>query len=342
MQIKIKNISKYLIFAVLSCSFIIAMNSGIPDISNLSSAIDADDSNSASAIENIANVETIANNAEQANGANPPVAPTVAKRDSIWYQMGKEFQLDHNAQSEAVRREIRRLVSDQTELYRVLNAAAPYMYFIHNQTKARGLPAELGLIPFIESEFNPNDHSNKGATGIWQLMAGTADELGVKVTPGYDGRRNIPASTKAALAYFKDLGNNFDGNWYLAIAAYNCGQGKVESAVRRTGSHNFWNLPLPTETKYYVPRLLAIAEIVKHPEKYGVKLPPLQNKPYFAEVKVDNKPALTKVAKKSGIDIKVLKKLNPDYNNGYVPKKEGTYTLLVPVNKASTVTTTKV
>ena len=168
-------------------------------------------------------------------------------------------------------------------------------------------------------------------------MADTARGLDVKVMPGYDGRRNILSSTNAALAYFKDLGNLFNGNWYLAIAAYNCGEGKVESAVRRTGSHSFWNLPLPTETKYYVPRLLAIAEIVKHPDKYGVKLPPVQNKPYFTEVKTTSKPALNSVANKTGIDIKVLNKLNPDYNHGAAPKKEGSYSILVPVTKVAEV-----
>src|SRR5262249_6307926 len=148
-------------------------------------------------------------------------------------------------------------------------------------TRARDLPAELALIPVIESEYNPNDRSNKGATGLWQLMRQTAHELGVVVQGGYDGRRNVLASTKAALAYFKDLGDLFNGNWYLAIAAYNCGQGRVQSAIRRTGSESFWNLPLPRDTKYYVPRLLAVAEIVKHPAKYGITLPQVQNKPYF-------------------------------------------------------------
>lgn len=255
--------------------------------------------------------------------------------ESIWATMSRELKLDHKAQTSQVQAEIRKLLADQGKLYSILMAAGPYIYYIHKQTQVRGLPAELALIPVIESEFNPNDHSNKGATGLWQLMPGTAHELGVKIKPSYDGRRNVVASTKAALAYFNDLGNNFNGNWYLAIAAYNAGQGKVESAQRRTGTDNFFKLPLPRETRYYVPKLLAVAAIVKNPEKYGVKLPPIKNTPYFAEMKVKKSVSLDKVAETSGTSIKTLHTLNPDYNHT-APGNVGK-TLLVPVSKAAVV-----
>jgi len=259
---------------------------------------------------------------------------------SIWSTMQDELNLDHKDQSPQVKAEIRKLLADQDELYRILKAASPYIYFIYKQTRERGLPAELALIPVIESEFNPNDHSNKGATGLWQLMPGTARDLGVKVKSNYDGRRNVVASTRAALAYFNDLGNLFKGNWLLAIAAYNCGEGRVASAQRRAGSHSFWNLPLPTETKYYVPKLLAVAAIIKNPEKYGFQLPPISNEPYFAEVKVNKSVNLEKVAKTSGISVDTLHKLNPDLKNNIVPtSNKGTTTLLVPVKKVETVKT---
>ena len=256
----------------------------------------------------------------------------VKMTDSIWSSLSSELKLDHKAQSSRVQAEIRKLLADRDKLYEILKAAGPYIYFIHKQTQARGLPAELALIPVIESEFNPNDRSKKGATGLWQLMPGTAVELGVKVKSSYDGRRNVIASTKAALAYFNDLGNYFKGNWYLAIAAYNCGQGRVDKAKRRVGSQSFWNLPLPSETKYYVPKLLAVAAIIKNPEKYGVELPPVNNKPYFSEVKVKKSLDINKVAKSSGISIETMRTLNPDYKHGMVEVK-GAYTILVPVNK---------
>jgi len=252
---------------------------------------------------------------------------------SIWSSLTSEFKLDHRANSAQVKAEIRKLQADQQKFSKILKAAGPYIYFIHKQTQLRGLPAEMALIPVIESEFNPNDYSTKGATGLWQLMRGTARELGVKVISGYDGRRSVTASTKAALAYFNDLGNYYKGNWYLALAAYNAGQGRVDKAIRRAGSRSFWNLPVPKETQYYVPKLLAVAAMVENPKKYGVKLPQIDNQPYFAELKLKKAVSLDKIAKSMGVAIDTLRTLNPDYKTGTVVPKNGVYTLLVPINK---------
>lgn len=308
------NISKYLLFAVLSCSLLLAWD--------------------------FTNVELTGIDAATYIGENFSAKPAAFTRagsvpvDSIWTTMSREFKLDHQADSAQVRAEIRKLLAEQGKLYHILKAAAPYIYFIHKQTQARGLPAELALIPVIESEFNPNDHSNKGATGLWQLMPQTAHELGVKVRSGYDGRRNVIASTKAALAYFKDLGNMFNGNWLLAIAAYNCGQVKVAHAARRAGTHNFWHLRLPQETEYYVPRLLAVAAIVENPKKYGIQLPPVNNKPYFKEVKINKPVNLEQLAKSSGTSVKTLSTLNPDFKQKKIVPTKGVDTVLVPVEKS--------
>lgn len=297
------NRSKHFILAVLSCSLFIALNAGNPEISGL-------------------------------GFITTQIHKQTAKTDdSFWSSMSSDLKLDHKTQSARVQAEIRKLLADQGKLYQILQQAAPYIYFIHKQTEARGLPGELALIPVIESEFNPNDHSKKGATGLWQLMPETAHELGINIKSGYDGRRNVVASTKAALAYFNDLGNCFNGNWYLAIAAYNCGQVKVQKEQRRTGSESFWNLPLPKETKYYVPKLLAVAAIVKNPAKYGVHLPPISNEPYFTEIKLKKAVKLAQVSETAGISLETLHTLNPDYNHGNVLPKKGAYTLLVPTDK---------
>lgn len=296
----ILNISKYVLFTLLSCSLLLVWD--------------------------FTNIEVKAAEATYTTSEAPDTKPV----NSIWTSMSQEFTLDHQAESAQVRAEIRKLLAEREKFYSILKSAAPYIYFIHKQTQARGLPAELALIPVIESEFNPNDHSNKGATGLWQIMPQTAQELGIKIRFGYDGRRNVIASTKAALAYFKDLGNMFNGNWLLAIAAYNCGQVKVAHATRRAGTHNFWNLRLPQETKYYVPKLLAVAAIVKNPSKYGVKLPPVVDKPYFKEVKIKKAVNLVQFAKSSGTSLVALNKLNPDYKQTIVPHK-GADTFLVPI-----------
>jgi membrane-bound lytic murein transglycosylase D len=306
------SVSKYLILAVLSCGLLIALKDNNLEIAESSFTTNA-------------NIST--------SGVDGHVSA-----ESIWNSISRGFKLDHRTQSKRVQAEIRELLADQTKLYQILEASAPYIYYIHKQTEKKGLPAELALIPVIESEFNPNDHSNKGATGLWQLMSATANELGVKVKSGYDGRRNVVSSTNAALAYFKDLGNMFNGDWYLAIAAYNCGQVKVQSVVRRTGSHDFWDLPLSRETKCYVPKLLAVAAIIANPEKYGVQLPHVTDKPYFSEVKAEKSVNLLELAKATDIDADELRILNPDYNRGKVPKaKDGAYSLLVPVDAVSKV-----
>ncbi len=305
------NGSKYLILAVLSCCLLMAWQNG-----NYSGNFEVTGLVRSDITEEGASVQ----------------AEVTKPVDTIWNSISRDLNLDHQTQSSQVKAEIRKLLADRKKLHEILQAAGPYIYFIHKQTQARELPAEIALIPVIESEFNPNDHSNKGATGLWQLMPRTANELGIKVKSSYDGRRNIVASTKAALAYFRDLGHTFKGNWYLAIAAYNCGQVKVRSAERRAGSSSFWNLRLPRETKIYVPKLLAVAAIVKNPEKYGIQLPPISNEPYFTELKVKQPVNLVHVAKSSGISINTLHKLNPDYNHGILPTK-GIYTLLVPVDK---------
>lgn len=296
--------TKYLISAVLSLTLLLTLDGGNTDFIKLGSLPETH----------------IRTNTKPVN--------------SIWSSISSELNLDHKTESSRVQAEIRGLLADRSKLYQILKAAGPYIYFIHKQTQERGLPAELALIPVIESEFNPNDRSNKGATGLWQLMPQTARELGIKVKSGYDGRRNVIASTKAALAYFKDLGIFFNGNWDLAIAAYNCGQGKVLSVQRRTGNKNFWVLPLPSETKHYVPKLLAVAAIVKNPEKYGVQLPHINNEPYFTELKVTKTVKLGQVAKSSGVSVETLHTLNPDYNHGNVPKKNNTVSLLVPAKKS--------
>lgn len=317
------NVSKSVVLAVLSGSLFLAI---------LGDRVDAPGFFSTVAYER-ADAKSVLMPQPQpvANALSPLAKPAPKAVGSIWDSLSPELMLDHKVQLSQVQAEIRKILADRAKLNSILKSAGPYIYFIHEQTKARGLPAELALIPVIESEFNPNDHSTKGATGLWQIMPQTAQELGIKIRSSYDGRRNVMASTKAALAYFKDLGQTFNGNWYLAIAAYNCGQVKVASAAHRVGSHSFWNLNLPQETKLYVPRLLAVAEIVKHPEKYGVRLPPINNAPYFAEVKVKKAVNLSKVAEVSGVSMATLHTLNPDFNHGTVANK-GTYTsLLVPV-----------
>lgn len=244
------------------------------------------------------------------------VTVSSATATSIWGAIGKQLKMNHYVNQSQVKKEIKILLSDKKKFQSILKDSAPYIYYIYTQTKIKHLPAEIALIPIIESEFNPNDHSNKGAIGLWQLMPQTARELGIKVNGNYDGRRNVIESTRAALAYFVDLGKFFKSNWYLAIAGYNCGQFKVRSVTRHLGTTNFWRLPLPRETKLYVPKLLAVAEIISHPQKYGVTIPVIGNKPFFTAVTVQKTVSLKSYANQHHINLATLKSLNPDYKSG--------------------------
>ncbi len=333
------NLSKSIILAVVSFGFLITWNvNTITEITNITRyTAEMSTADTSTADMSTTDMSTAEMSTAEMSDKKPKAAKAdVSTADSIWSSISYKLKLDHRAQSAQVQAEIRKIVADQAKFNSILHTAGPYIYYIYQQTQMRGLPAELALIPIIESEFNPNDRSKAGASGLWQLMPQTAHELGVKMKSGYDGRRNVIASTKAALAYFNDLGILFKGNWYLAIAAYNCGQVRVKSAMRKSGSDSFWNLPLPQETKYYVPRLLAIAAILKNPKKYGVKIPLIDNKPFFSELEVKKSVSLAQVAKTANINLDTLHALNPDYDRKQTVKKEATV-LLVPVNKVSTV-----
>lgn len=257
---------------------------------------------------------------------------------SIWEKISSDFSIDHKATDKRVQGEIHKLLSNRKHFTKVLKDAAPYIYYIYQQTQAYDLPSEIALIPFIESEFKPANRSPVGALGLWQLMPGTARELGVKVTRGYDGRRNVIDSTDAALRYFHTLGQTFNNNWHLAIAAYNAGPGRVSHAKKRAGSSNFFMLPLPRETRLYVPRLLAVAEIIAHPNKYNVQLPPVLNQPYFSKVTIEKPATLNSLARKSGIELKKLRTLNPDVRPGMkTPVIHGKRSVLVPIEKVTAV-----
>ncbi len=268
----------------------------------------------------------------QKQARSNPTTPTV------WQSMSQKFALNHNTFRPAVMREIRKYQSHQGALYQVLQQGAPYIYYVYEQTVKKNLPAEIALLPVIESEFDPKARSYVGATGLWQLMPATATAMGVKINSAYDGRSDIVASTDAALSYLSDLGNMFKSDWYLAIASYNCGQGKVlyVKKGRRSwfGQSLYWSLPLPQQTREYVPKLLALAEIIQNPKKYGVKLPEIENAPKLATVKVDNKVDLAKAAETAGVSLQTIKALNPGYKSTKLTVK-GTLNIVIPVEKAT-------
>jgi membrane-bound lytic murein transglycosylase D len=256
---------------------------------------------------------------------------------NLWNHMRKDLKMTSYANNSKVRQQIRWYQHHQADLNHVIAESAPYIYYIYQQTQKRHLPAELALIPVIESAYNPYAKSQVGALGLWQMMPQTASGYGLKRNWWYDGRKDVVASTGAALHYFTYLHSHFNNDWLLAIAAYNCGQGTVSSCRRHNQHHhhagNFWNLPLPHETKDYVPRLLAVAAIVKNPGRYHIHLAPINDAPYLEQVNVRSSITLSKAAKLAEVPVTTMKVLNPGIQHGTTDPK-GPYTILVPQEKA--------
>lgn len=222
-------------------------------------------------------------------------------------------------------------------LNRVAERARPYLYYIVSEAERRGVPAEIALLPVVESAFKPFAYSHGRAAGIWQFIPGTGRMYGLEQNWWYDGRRNVYAATDAALSYLQQLHRNLDGDWMLALAAYNSGGGTVRKAIRRNKRQgkptDFFSLRLPAETRGYVPRLLAIARIIKNPAAYSLKLESIPNTAYFTKVDIGGQIDLALAAELAGMELDELYLLNPGYNR-WATAPKGPHYLLVPVDKA--------
>lgn len=254
--------------------------------------------------------------------------------DNLWDALREEFALPHYETIPAVQDKIDWYMSNQEYLLRSASRAAPYLYYILQQVKKKHLPAELVLLPIVESGYNPFSISYMGASGIWQLMPDTASGLGVKQDFWFDGRRDLIASTRAALNYLAYLQSFFEGNWLLAIAAYNTGEGNVLAAIKRNiregRDTDFWSLSVAQQTRDYVPSVLALAAIISHPEQYPIYFPPVRNAPYLAQVDVGTQINLKFAAALAGISYRKLMQLNPGFNRTSMSNK-GPYKLVLPI-----------
>lgn len=270
--------------------------------------------------------------------ADPPASyeQMAGTGGSIWDRLRADFQLPNAANRPEVQAQINWLAHNQGYLDRTIRRAAPYMYLIFQETQSRNLPAELVLLPIMESAYNPFIRSSRGAVGLWQLMSGTANGFGVKQDFWYDGRRDVYASTNAALDYLTYLQSYFGGDWLLAIAAYDAGEGRLQSAVHHNAerglSTDFWSLSLPAETQAYVPRLLALAAIIQNPGKYNLTLPPITDQPYLQQVDLGAPINLSQAAEMAGMSLAELKALNPGYSRTSTGPN-GPYRLLLPIDR---------
>ncbi len=190
-----------------------------------------------------------------------------------------------------------------------------YLYYIVDEVQKRDMPMEIALVPLVESGLNPFTRSPSNAAGLWQITAATGANLGLEQSTWFDGRRSIHDSTEVALDYLERLHRAFDGDWLLALAAYNAGEGRVararQSNLDKGLPTDFWSLDLPAETRRFVPKILALSQIVAEPETHNVNLPPVENAPAFEVAAIDGQITLARAADLADISLETLQDLNP-------------------------------
>ena len=233
--------------------------------------------------------------------------------------------------------EIYRNRLNQTAVNRISKSGQRYLYHTVKRSEELGIPVELALLPFVESEFDPYAQSVYGATGLWQFLPATGREWGLKSNWWYDGKRDVIASTEAAYGFLTYLYEKFDNDWLLAMAAYNAGPARVNRAIKknlREGKPtDFWSLKLPRETTSYVPKLIVLCELIKDPSSYNVNLPSIANRPYFQKVNTPGQIDLMQAADLAGMTPEAVYELNPGFSQ-WATDPSGPHYLLLPTGVA--------
>ena len=266
----------------------------------------------------------------------PPEASPEGDSD-LWQRLRAGFALDLEVDNARITAQRNWYARNQAYLDRVATRAERYLHYMVEEAERREMPLELVLLPIVESAFDPFAYSHARASGPWQFIPGTGRMFGMNQDFWHDGRRDIIASTEGALSYLQRLSDRFDGDWLLALASYNAGAGNVSRAITRNQragrSTDYWSLHLPRETMAYVPKLIALAQIVADPGAYDVALRPIADEPYFSIVDTGGQIDMTQAAELADISVEELYMLNPHINQWATPP-DGPHRLLVPVSKA--------
>jgi len=283
--------------------------------------------------------------ADAAAAAGPPPTLTMPREwqhhngedyDDLFDRMRAGFAFDE-VQEPAIDTQLNWFEHNPEYLERVFQRAQRYMYHIVTEAEARGMPLEFALLPVVESAYEPFAYSSGRAAGLWQFIPGTGARFGLKQDWWYDGRRDVIESTRAALDYLQALHDQFNGDWLLAIAAYNVGENNVQREMDYNLAHgkpaDFWHLRLPAETRAYVPKLLAMKRLMAEPERYGLEFAVIPNEPYFAVIDTDSQIDLKVAAQLAGTSYDELIALNPGFNR-WATDPDGPNRMLVPIDNA--------
>jgi len=262
--------------------------------------------------------------------------PTPLPSKLLFTRLRNSFALP-DAADPSIQKELDWYVKHPSYLQRVFQRSERYLFHIVSEVEARGMPMEIALLPVVESAYNPYAYSPGRAAGLWQFIPASGARMGLKQNWWQDQRRDVVASTSAALDYLQKLNAMFGGDWLLTIAAYNTGEMAVQRAIeknRRLGlPTTFWALPLSQETRAYVPRLLAIRTLLMDPESHGLRLPPIADAPYFRRVDTGGQFDLRVAAEYAKVTAEELHALNPGFHR-WATDPEGPHRLYVPVQVA--------
>lgn len=254
----------------------------------------------------------------------------------LWARVRAGLQLP-NLEGERVAKWERYYAARPDYVMRMSERGGRYLFHIVEEVERRKLPMELALLPFIESAFNPEAMSRVKASGMWQFMSATGKDFDLKQNLFRDDRRDVLASTRAALDYLAQLGRRYGGDWELALAAYNWGMGNVDRAVKRARAQGlegrYADLRMPSETADYVPKLQAVKNIVLRPADYALTLPELHNHPYFLSVQIERDIDVDLAARLAGLSPEVFRQFNPQMNKPVV-LAAATPQLLLPYENA--------
>lgn len=260
--------------------------------------------------------------------------PAIQSEADVWQRIRSGFKLSdtHNPLTAAHETWY---AAHPDYVKRMVLRSRRYLFHIATEVERRNMPMEIALLPMIESAFNPKAYSTAAASGIWQFIPSTGRHYGLKQNHWYDGRRDITAATNAALDYLSKLYRDF-GDWQLALAAYNCGEGCVGRAIRKNIQlglpTDYGSLSLSAETRHYVPKLLAIKNLVLDPMRFGVALDVLPNQPYFAQVEMNTSMDVRSAARLAGMELDDFTALNPAFSRNLI-RSDTPINILVPVDK---------
>ena len=287
--------------------------------------------------------ETIVSEGIQAGGG-PSIEGTLvsdaemlAAQDDLWQRIRQGTTLTPETQHANVLKQRDWYLRNPNYLAVVFERAKPFIFHVTNELDKASLPLTLALLPIVESTYDPLAYSRSHAVGLWQFIPSTGKAFGLKRDRWYDGRRDVTASTQAAIKYLQYLHKRFDNDWLLALAAYNSGEGNVRKSInankKRGGTADFWSIKLPRETRNYVPQLLALAMLIENPQDYDIVLPAILNQPYFEAVEIKSQIDLNKVIAVTGAKAATFTQLNPAYRRSITPP-QGKFSLLFPVGTA--------